>query len=212
VFYLGTSLMGILSSAASITRYRVDGKIKSSVVETVAEGLKKNAISEIDDDAIEKAVGWTSFETPFQPNFDGSSFVYGSLFVFSLRIDRKQIPTKLVKKHLTLETAKRLAKTSRRFLSKDEKQALKEKITSELAIRMPSTPNLYDILWDYEKSSLYFFTNLRSVNEEIEGLFKRSFMLPLIRIIPYTAADLLSDLTDQERDILLSLSPTHFLN
>jgi DNA recombination-dependent growth factor C len=202
--------MAILSSAASITRYRVDGKVKGSVVETVAEGLKKNAISEIDEDAAEKAAGWTSFETPFQPNFDGSSFVYGSLFVFSLRVDRKQIPTKLVKKHLILETSKRLAKTGRRFLSKDEKQALKEKVTSELAIRVPSTPNLYDIIWDYEKSSLYFFSNLRSANQEIEELFKRSFTLSLIRIFPYTAADLLSDLTDQERDILLSLSPTHF--
>jgi len=202
--------MAILSSAASITRYRVDGKIKSSVVETVAEGLKKNSISEIDEDAAEKAAGWTSFETPFQPNFDGSSFVYGSLFVFSLRVDRKQIPTKLVKKHLILETSKRLAKTGRRFLSKDEKQALKEKVTAELAIRVPSTPNLYDIIWDYEKSSLYFFSNLRSANQELEELFKRSFTLSLIRIIPYTAGDLLSDLTDQERDILLSLSPTHF--
>ena len=202
--------MAILSSAASITLYRVDGKVKSSVVETVAEGLKKNAISEIDEDAAEKAAGWTSFETPFQPNFDGSSFVYGSLFVFSLRVDRKQIPTKLVKKHLILETSKRLAKTGRRFLSKDEKQALKEKVTSDLAIRVPSTPNLYDIIWDYEKSSLYFFSNLRSANQEIEELFKRSFTLSLIRIFPYTAADLLSDLTDQERDILLSLSPTHF--
>jgi recombination associated protein RdgC len=202
--------MAILSSAASITRYRVDGKVKSSVVETVAEGLKKNAISEIDEDSAEKAAGWTSFETPFQPNFDGSSFVYGSLFVFSLRVDRKQIPTKLVKKHLILETSKRLAKTGRRFLSKDEKQALKEKVTSELAIRVPSTPNLYDIIWDYEKLSLYFFSNLRSANQELEELFKRSFTLSLIRIFPYTAADLLSDLTDQERDILLSLSPTHF--
>jgi recombination associated protein RdgC len=202
--------MAILSSAASITRYRVDGKVKGSVVETVAEGLKKNSISEIDEDAAEKAAGWTSFETPFQPNFDGSSFVYGSLFVFSLRVDRKQIPTKLLKKHLILETSKRLAKTGRRFLSKDEKQALKEKVTAELAIRVPSTPNLYDMIWDYEKSSLYFFSNLRSANQEFEELFKRSFTLSLIRIFPYTAADLLSDLTDQERDILLSLSPTHF--
>jgi recombination associated protein RdgC len=71
---------------------------------------------------------------------------------------------------------------------------------------------LYDLIWDYEKSSLYFFSNLRSANQELEELFKRSFMLSLIRIIPYTAGDLLSDLSDQERDILLSLSPTQFLN
>jgi DNA recombination-dependent growth factor C len=204
--------MGFLSSAVSITRYRVDGKIKDAVTETVANGLKKNAISEIDEDAIERAVGWTSFETPFQPNFDGASFIFGNLFVFALRIDRKSIPAKLLKKHMTLETSKRLAKTNHRFLSKDEKQALKEKITADLAVRMPSTPNVYDLLWDYEKSSVCFFSNLRSANEELETLFKRSFNLSLIRMFPYTAADLQSDLTDQQRDVLLGLSPTHFSN
>jgi DNA recombination-dependent growth factor C len=204
--------MGLFSAAVSITRYRVDGQIEGAVAETVAKGLKKNAISEIDEDTIEKGSGWTSFENPFQPTFEGSSFVYGNLFVFSLRIDRKSIPAKLLKKHVTLETTKRLSKVRRPFLSKDEKQALTDKVTAELAMRIPSTPNVYDLIWDYEKSAVCFFSNLRLANEELETLFKRSFNLSLIRIFPYTAADLQSDLTNQQRDVLLSLSPTHFSN
>jgi recombination associated protein RdgC len=204
--------MGLFSAAVSITRYRVDGRVEDPVTEIVAKGLKKNAIPEIDEDTIEKGSGWTSFETPFQPAFEGSSFVYGNLFVFSLRIDRKSIPAKLLKKHVTLESTKRLSKTRRSFLSKDEKQALTDKVTSELVTRIPSTPNVYDLIWDYEKSAVCFFSNLRSANEELETLFKRSFNLSLIRIFPYTAADLQSDLTNQERDVLLSLSPTHFSN
>jgi DNA recombination-dependent growth factor C len=202
--------MGILSSTVSITHYRVEGKIEGSVAETVARGLKKNIIPEIDEDAVERAAGWTSFETPFQPKFEGSSFVFGNLFIFSLRVDRKSIPAKLLKKHITIETSRRLAKTSRRFLAKDEKQALKDKVTADLAVRVPSTPNVYDLLWDYEKSSVCFFSNLRSANEELETLFKRSFNLSLIRLFPYTAADLQAGLTDQERDVLLGLSPTQF--
>jgi DNA recombination-dependent growth factor C len=204
--------MGLFSAAVSITRYRVDGKIEDPVTETVAKGLKKNAISEIDEDTIEKGSGWTSLENPFQPGFEGASFVYGSLFVFSLRVDRKSIPAKLLKKHMTLETSKRLAKARRHFLSKDEKQALKEKVTAELTMRIPSTPNVYELIWDYEKSTVCFFSGLRSANEELETLFKRSFNSSLIRVFPYTAADLQSDLTDQERDILIGLSPTHFSN
>ncbi|MCK7512511.1 MAG: hypothetical protein MZV70_56405 [Desulfobacterales bacterium] len=96
-----------------------------------------------------------------KPRFSRTSkdrhFVFGNLFIFSLRVDRKSIPSKLLKKHLTLETSKRLAKTSRRFLAKDEKQALKDKVTAELAVRVPSTPNVYDLMWDYEKSSVLFF-------------------------------------------------------
>jgi recombination associated protein RdgC len=202
--------MGILSSAVSITRYRVEGKIEGPVIDIVSKGLKKNVIPEIDEEAEPKAAGWTSFENPFHPNFDGSSFVFGNLFVFALRIDRKSIPSKLLKKHLTLETSKRLAKTGRRFLSKDEKQALKDKVINDLAIRIPSTPNVYDLIWNYEASSLWFYSNLRSANEEIETLFRRSFNIGLLRLFPYTAADITAGLSDSERDVLIGLSPTHF--
>jgi len=204
--------MGILSSAVSITRYRVEGKIEGPVIEIVSKGLKKNTIQEIDEEAESKAAGWTSFENPFHPNFDGSSFVFGNLFVFALRIDRKSIPSKLLKKHLTLETYKRLAKTKRIFLSKDEKQALKDKVITDLAIRVPSTPNVYDLIWNYEASSLWFYSNLRSANEEIETLFRRSFNIGLLRLFPYTAADISAGLSDSERDVLIGLSPTHFLD
>lgn len=202
--------MGILSSAVSITRYRVEGKIEGPVIDIVSKGLKKNAIPEIDEEAESKAAGWTSFENPFHPNFDGSSFVFGNLFVFALRIDRKSIPAKLLKKHLILETSKRLAKTGRRFLSKDEKQALKDKVINDLAIRIPSTPTVYDLIWNYEASSLWFYSNLRSANEEIETLFRRSFNMGLLRLFPYTAADTRAGLSDSERDVLIGLSPTHF--
>jgi recombination associated protein RdgC len=202
--------MGLLSSAVSITRYRVEGKIESPVTEAVAKALKRNAISDIDENAAEKSVGWTSFGNPFTPNFEGSYFSFGSLFVFALRVDRKSIPAKLLKKFLTIETSKRLEKTRRRFLSKDEKKALKEKVITDLAMRVPSTPNVYDLIWNYEKADVCFFSNLRSSNEELESLFKQSFNLTLIRIFPYTAADLMSDLSDHERDVLISLSPTRF--
>jgi hypothetical protein len=85
-------------------------------------------------------------------------------------------------------------------------------VTADLVVRVPSTPNVFDLLWDYEKLSVCFFSNLRSANEELETLFKRSFNMSLIRIFPYTAADLQAELTDQERDVLLGLSPTHFSN
>jgi hypothetical protein len=106
--------------------------------------------------------------------------------------------------------SKRLAKTRQKFLSRDEKQALRDKVTHELTVRMPSTPHVYDVVWNYEKAMLYFFSNLRSANEELETLFKSSFHLALIRMFPYTAADIRSDLSDNERDALTGLSPTHF--
>ena len=202
--------MNLLSASISITRYTVEGRLKTPVLETIAAGLKKNAISEIDDQSLEKAVGWTSFEKPYQPDFSGSTYAYGSYLVFALRIDKKTIPSKMVKKHFMIESARRLAESGRQYLSRNEKQTIKDHVIDRLNLKIPATPNVYDIIWNYEDSVLWFFSNLKAANEELETLFLRSFDLTLIRVIPYTAALLASGLTDTEKDILLKLSPTNF--
>lgn len=202
--------MGILSSSVSVTRYKVEGKLIEPILETVANGLKKNAIAEIDDDISEKAVGWTSFHKPYHPDFYGSSFVYGKDLVFSLRIDKKTIPAKVLKKHFMIESTRLLAKTGREFLSRNEKAGLKDQIVDRLSLRIPATPNVYDLIWSYEESSLWFFSSLKAANEELETLFRHSFDLTLIRLFPYTTAELILGLSDSERDILSNLSPTPF--
>ena len=202
--------MSLLSSLISITRYKIEGRLKVPVLETVAAGLKKNAISEIDDHSSEKAVGWTSFRQPYQPNFNGSDFVYGNYLVFSLRVDRKSISPKLVKKYFMIESEQRLADSGRQHLSRSEKQIIKDKVIERLNIKIPATPHVYDLIWNFEDSLLWFFSNLKASNEELETLFLRSFDLRLIRMFPYTAAHLASNLTAAEKDILLKISPTNF--
>ena len=72
--------MSLLSSSVSITRYTVHGKLNAPIIDNIIDGLTNNTIAEIDNQISDKAVGWTSFDKPFQPNFDGSSFVFGNFF------------------------------------------------------------------------------------------------------------------------------------
>jgi hypothetical protein len=202
--------MSLVSSSVSITRYRVQGKLENPILKTIAAGLKKYTISEIDDPTLDKAVGWTSFEKPYQPDFGGSSFVYGNYLVFSLRIDRKTVSSKLVKKHVVIESEKRLAESGRPYLSRSERERIRDQVMDRLYATIPSTPNLFDIVWNYEDAFLWFFSNLKAANEELGTLFLRSFDLTLIRMIPYTAAYYTADLKDTEKDILLELNPTPF--
>lgn len=202
--------MGILSSTVSITRYRVDGKIEEPVLETIASGLAKNAISEIDDEASEKSVGWTSLESPFRPDFSGSSFVIGPYLVFSLRIDKKSIPAKIVNKHYQIEMAKRLTETGRDHLAKSEKQEIKERVVELLSMRIPATPSVYDVLWNVEEAYLWFYSTQKAANEELETLFAKSFKCNLMRLFPYTIAHLAAGLSDAEQDALAVLSPARF--
>jgi DNA recombination-dependent growth factor C len=203
--------MSILSSSVSIARYRVQGQINAPVIDQITDGLKRHMISEIDNQVSDIAVGWTSFDKPFQPDFDGSSFVYGNYFVFALRIDKKNIAAKVLKKHYTIEAARRMAENGRDYLSKNEKKLVKEHVISGLSLRIPATPNLYDLVWNYEDSMVWFFSNLKAANEELETLFTKSFNLSLIRLFPYTAAELSSGLSESQRDELQRISPTLFI-
>ena len=203
--------MSLTSSSVSITQYQVQGQYNSQVIETVADGLTRHTIADIDQQVSDKAVGWTSFDKPFQPDFSGSAFVYGNYFVFSLRIDKKNIAAKVLKKHVTIEAARRMAESGRDYLSKTEKKLIKDHVLNTLSLRIPATPNIYDVVWNYEASSLWFFSNLKAANEELETLFSKSFRLSIIRIFPYTAADISSNLTDSQRDELQQISPTQFV-
>lgn len=197
--------MGLLSSRMSITRYKVTGQLEGSIHENVYQKLKRHTIPKIENDGAEDTVGWTSFHAPYAPDFEGYSFVFGAYMVFALRIDKKTIPSKLIQKHYTLYAAKRMADTGRHYLSGNEKKSIKDHVVNTLAHRIPATPNVYELVWEYDTASLWFFSNLKGANEVFETLFVRSFNLQLIRLFPYTTADLMAGLSNQERDILQKL-------
>ena len=201
--------MSLLASTASITRYRIDGKIENNLLETIYNGLKKHMIPE-KEDASEKVVGWTSFDNPFKPDFENSSFYIGNYLIFSLRIDKKTISQKIVKKYYAIEVEKRLKESGLEYLSTHEQKMVKDHVINLLALRIPATPNTYDIIWNYEESVLWFFSNLKAANEELEDFFFKSFKLNIIKLFPYTIAHFLAGLSDSELDVLDLLQPAGF--
>ncbi len=203
--------MGFLSSSVIITKFRVNGEVEEPVLETIRNGLEAQVIKESGAESQEKNVGWTSFERPYSPDFSGSSFIVGPHLVFALRIDKKVLPSKIVKKHVIVETERRLAESGREFLSREEKKDVREHVELVLLSRIPSTPNVYDVLWNVEDNMVWFFTTQNVAKEELESLFFRSFGVSLIPLFPYTEAELACGLSDRERDVLSALSPSSFV-
>jgi recombination associated protein RdgC len=203
--------MSLLSSSVSVTRYIVDGTLEKPVLDRIYTGLTQNVIQEIDGDQQDKTAGWTSFENPYLPDFEGSSFSIGTYLVFSMRLDKKSIPPQVIKKRSAIEMAKILAKSDRAFLSRNEKKDIKEHVMHELSRRIPATPQVYDVIWSMEDSWLWFFTNLKAANEELETLFQKSFNLRLIRLFPFTIADRIAGLSDAKRDLVNQLTLAHFM-
>jgi hypothetical protein len=203
--------LGILSASVSITRYKVEGTLKTPVMETVLTGLQNNTITDIDQEVLETAAGWTSTHEPFFPDFDGSSFVVGPYFIFSLRVDTKRVPSKTIQKYVAIETKKKLTESGREYLAREEKRMIKDHVTNMLYSRVPAVPGIYDLIWNHEAGSLWFFSNLKSANETVETLFLKSFNLTLIRMFPYTSAFYDADLSESQRDALSTATPTSFM-
>lgn len=201
--------MGLLSSSVSVARYRVDGKIEENVMETIHAGLKQHAITTIEDEYAEITMGWTPFESNFNPDFEKFTFTFGDFFLFSLRIDKKSVPSKIIQKHISIEVAKKLNEEGRQFLSKNEKIEIKENVTDKLMRQMPSTPNIYDVLWNHESQQVLFFSTQKAANEELETLFTKSFKLRLIRLFPFTIIESSEKFSDEERDMVLQLAPAN---
>lgn len=203
--------MGILSSTVSLTRYKVNGALGDTPIERVEQGLKKFTILDISKEPIEMASGWTSLFDPYTPDFNGSSFLVASYFVFALRIDKKSAPSKVLKQKYIVEEKNRLVESGREFLSKNEKKDLKEEIKNMLLSQAHPIPNVTDLVWDYENSLLWVYSTQKAANEEIEALFLKSFNISLVKLFPYTLADFNGGLSDPEKDILMKLKPSSFM-
>lgn len=202
--------MGFLSATVSMSRYHIDGKFDTDPLEEIRNGLIKNAIPTIESEYEEISAGWTPFESPYNPDFETFTFVFGTYFLFSLRIDKKSIPAKLVQKHMALEIEKKKEATGRDFVSKNEKAEIKEHVTDILMHKMPSIPNVYDVLWSYEEETLFLLTTQKAANEFFETIFLNSFGLKPIRLFPYTLVEKKSDFSTEEKDRITTLTPISY--
>jgi DNA recombination-dependent growth factor C len=194
----------------SLARYRVEGKVPDPFLDTVRAGLKDYMIREIDNDPAEKSVGWTCFETPYAPDFDKVNLVFGTRLLFCLRIDKKQIPSRVMKKHVNMAVSKRLSESDRQSLTRSEEREVQDEVARRLYMRIPATPNVYEVVWDYEAESLWFFTTQKAANEELESIFAKTFKLSIIRLFPFTRADLVCGLSESQKDGLYRLAPSLF--
>ena len=79
-------------------------------------------------------------------------------------------------------------------------------ITDLLLTQIPSVPNVYDVVWNYEEQNLMLFSTQKAVNEFFETIFFKSFNLKPIRIFPYTMVEKKSKFTAPEKDRILTLS------
>ncbi len=202
--------MGLISSTHSISRYHIDGKFESSAAEEVRNSLITYSIPKLESEFDAISAGWTPFESPYNPDFDKFSFQFGTYFLFSLRVDKKSIPIRLIQKYMAIEIEKKMEKSGRQFISKNEKKEIKEMVMDLLMHKIPAIPSVYEILWNYEEQNLYLFSTQKAANELFETIFFKSFKLKPVRLFPYTFVETKSAFSNSDKDRILSMTPLKY--
>ena len=177
-------MMGLLKGTLTFSRYRLPGDLPARFHDLIDRQIKKHAFQELSVASEEKSSGWTSLENILDTRFEQANYAIGDYLAFSCRMDRKIIPPSLLKLRL-LEAEKKILSRSRKYISKDQRDEIKERIRLELLSQAHPIPSFYDVCWSLSAKWLIFGSLSPKVQEEFEGLFKKTFDLPLLSFVPW---------------------------
>ncbi len=177
--------MGIVKDPLSFSRFRVRGEIPGDFSKTFNEMIRRFAFQH--SFHAEKLSGWTSIDNVLDTEFQYANYAVGEYLVFSLRIDKKTIPPSLLKVRVLEEEKKALGESGKKFLGRQRKDDIREKVKLELAGVIPPVPSFYEACWTPREKVVYFCSLAAPAIEEFKDLFKRSFKMDLSPYTPWDA-------------------------
>ncbi|HNS55983.1 MAG TPA: hypothetical protein PKO34_02920, partial [Smithellaceae bacterium] len=110
--------MGLLKGNFSFARFRVEGQLPQAFFNFVNSRITANSFRETNKSTEEKRLGWVSVTDVLDADFVSANYALGDYLIFSLRIDRKIIPPKLMKIKVLEEERQFLAESGKDRINK----------------------------------------------------------------------------------------------
>ena len=177
--------MGLLSGAASFTRFSVEGDLPEHFWDFVADRLAAHSFKDIDDTMDEYSIGWVSVADMFDADFAYSSYAAGDYVVLTMRTDERKVSSAVLKKYTMKEEARIKREKEIPRLSRAARLEIKERVRAELLRKSAPIPATYDLCWNLSESNLLFFSTSNKAIALLEDLFKETFEMSLILQIPW---------------------------
>jgi recombination associated protein RdgC len=177
--------MGLIKGTLTFSRYRIQEPLPGNFQDFTHRQIKRFAFRELSQGSEELSFGWTSLENPLDTQFEYANYSVGDYLVFSFRLDRKKVPPSLAKiKYLEAEK-KALGAKAKKFLSKGEREEIKERIQLELLNKAFPVPSFFDVCWSLSQGWVTLGSFSPKIAEEFEKLFKKTFSLTLSPWVPW---------------------------
>jgi len=180
--------MGIIKGNATLSRYRLKGDLPDGFKDFLDRRIRQFAFRDIENNSEELSVGWVSIHDFMDTGFAYAAYALDPYVALGLRVDKRQVGGAMLKKYHRLELKKAYAAGEGRKLSRMEREELKEKARLDLLSRIPPATKFYELVWDTNSGEVWLGASAHSVRELAEDLFKRTFELELMPIIPWHLA------------------------
>jgi len=170
--------MPLLTGAISARRYSVVVDLdEAGFRDRILEGLSENAFREpLSAAKGGENYGWVTLENLCDVDFSTNKVLFNQYACFSLRIDNKRLPGKLVKALLDLRIRAWLKETGRERVPGPVKKEMLEQIELELYPRQLPAVAVHDVCWDMPGKKVWIFSTSNKVNELFRTLFAKTFL------------------------------------
>lgn len=182
--------MGFLSATSTIVRLHAKPPANLDR-EAIARAVEERAFRDHDEDGMPKqeAFGWVAIHDPMVTEFDATDLFFQQYMVVGFRFDRRAVPAKLAWMERRRQEDARRAEQDLERLSRDAKREIKQDVESNLMSRALPNPKLFECAWNLETEAVYFTGKLKSARETFASLFRETFGVAPIPMIPYLAAE-----------------------
>ena len=200
--------MGFLSATSSIVRLHAKPPPNMDR-DAIARAVQARAFRDHDEDGLPKqeAFGWVAIHDPLVTDFEPTDLFFQQYRVVGFRFDKRAVPAKLAWMQRRRQEDERRAEQDVERLSRDTKREIKEDVESNLLARALPNPKLFECAWNLETEAVYFTGKLKSARESFAALFRETFGVAPIPMIPYLAAERVG-LPDPVVDALRGVEPT----
>ena len=177
--------MPLLSGAMSCKRYRVLNQPDPIPRDEWLQALAEHRFREPPSAARGgENLGWVSLQNLCVTDFTHHGCFFNQYFCWSLRVDNKTLPSKLLAALLDLRVKDWLNETGRERIPARMKGEIKEQLELELFPRQLPSVGVHDVCWDLAAGTIRLFTNSNKTNEAFRILFSQTFGLETRSIGP----------------------------
>lgn len=180
--------MGLLAPTSSILRFTAKPPARPDR-EAMAAAVTRFRFHDLNGDGSQQTFGWIGIHDPLATELGPADLFFQHYLAVGFRFDRRAVPAAL----LRLER-RRLENERRRergvpHLGAAARREVKAEIESRLLARALPVPRLYDCIWNLETGRVYLTGTQRTARDAFADLFRRTFGVQPIPLIPYVAAE-----------------------